>query len=190
MRVSAIAFAATAMSTLIASQVAAQNTAPTSIQVSQPGDANLSCGDLNAEIARMDQIAATAQTDGANAQANVATTGAIASTAANAALYSGALGRSLGGFGGLFASGAQSLLGAKQNQQAQQTASLSQDAQMRRTMLTGIYQGKACDSQAAPAAAAAPANEAPASYAPAGAPSYAPAGAPPVRPAGAEAPGG
>jgi hypothetical protein len=190
MRISAIAFAATAMSTLIANQAAAQNPVPTSIQVNQPGDANLSCVDLTAEIARMDQIAASAQTDGANAQANVATTGAIASTAASAALYSGALGRSLGGFGGLFASGAQNLLSAKQNQQAQQTASLSQDAQMRRTMLSGIYQGKACDS-AQPAAAAtpasAPANEAPPSYAPAGAPSYAPAGAPR---GGAEAPGG
>jgi hypothetical protein len=60
---------------------------------------------------------------------------------------------------------------------------------MRRTMLMGIYQGKACDSQPAitPAAATAPATEAPASYAPAGAPSYAPAGAPR---AGTEAPGG
>jgi hypothetical protein len=186
-----ITVATAAISLFIAGQASAQNAAlPTSIQVEQPGDGNLSCADLKAEIARMDQMGATAQTEGANAQANVATTGAIASAATSAALYSGALGRSFGGFGGMLAGGAQSLLGAKQSQQAQQTASLAQNAQMRRTRLMGIYQGKACDSAqpvVTPVSAPAPANEAPPSYAPAGAPSYAPAGAPR---GGTEAPGG
>jgi predicted extracellular nuclease len=184
MRTNAIALAAV-LSALVVQQASAQS----SIQVSQPGDANLSCGELTAEIARMDQIASQAQTQGANAQANVASTGAIASAATSAALYSGALGRSLGGFGGLFASGAQNALSAKQNQDAQQTASLSQDAQMRRTMLTGIYQGKACDkAQSATAATPVSAPATPSAAEPP--PSYAPAGAPSYRPAGAEAPGG
>ena len=75
-----------------AAGASAQNTAPASIQVSMPGDANMGCPELAAEIARMDQIIGQAQQNQANAQGNGQVAGAVGAAATSAALYSGTLG--------------------------------------------------------------------------------------------------
>jgi hypothetical protein len=167
-----IAFAA--VSAILVSPASAQ--LPTTIQVSQPNDANLTCEQLFAEIGTMDQILGQAQQNQANAASSSATAGAVGSAATNAALYSGALGRVPGL--GFLAGGAQRLMQQNAEAKAAEAAKLQQDATMRRTMLMGMYTGKGCanpqPTQAAaptdPAAAAAPAPAATeASFAPAGA---------------------
>jgi hypothetical protein len=147
---------------------------PTTIQVSQPGDANMTCPDLTAEIGRMDQVLGTAQQNQANAAQSSATAGAVGSAAVNGALYTGALGRVPGL--GFLASGAQRLAQQNAEAKAAEAAKLQQDATMRRTMLMGMYTGKQCDNpQAQAQQAAAPAEAAPA--APPSEASFAPAGA-------------
>ena len=153
---------------------ASAQTAPATIQVSQPGDAAMDCAALNAEIARMDQIIGQAQQTASNAQTNGQVAGAVGSAATSAALYSGALGRMAGL--GFLARGAEAAAQARAGQQTRDNEKLAADATQRRTMLMGIHTGRNCGAQQQPQEAAAPADAAPASYAPAGA-SYAPAGA-------------
>jgi hypothetical protein len=172
MRAMSFGIAVAAVSSVFAIPVSAQTPLPTTIQVSQPGDANLSCPDLTAQIGQMDQILGTAQQNQANAATSSATAGAVGSAATSAALYSGALGRMPGL--GFLAGGAQRLMQQNAEQKAADAAKLQQDATMRRTMLMGMYTGKACDNPQ-PIQASAPTEAAPA--APATEASFAPAGA-------------
>ena len=162
----------TVVSAVFVMPASAQQPLPTSIQVSQPGDANLTCPDLTQQIAQMDQILGTAQQNQASAETSGQTAGIVGSAATNAALYSGAFGRMSGL--GFLAGGAQRLMQQGAEAKAAEAAKLQQDATMRRTMLMGMYTGKACDNPQAQQAAA-PAQAAPA--APPSEASFAPAGA-------------
>ena len=174
MRAMNFGIALAAVCTVFVMPASAQQPLPTSIQVSQPGDANLTCPDLTQQIALMDQILGTAQQNQANAQASGTTAGIVGSAATNAALYSGALGRVPGL--GFLASGAERLARQNAENKAAEAAKLQQDATMRRTMLMGMYTGKACDNpQAQLQQTAAPVEAAPA--APPSEASFAPAGA-------------
>jgi len=104
------------------------------ISASQANDGNKSCEELLAEIGQMEQIVAEANQSQSNAQLTDAGIGIAQS-----------LGMHLGGGSGMLAayqaSGTASQLTQQQRQQAQARA---QQADMRRQVLTGIYQGKGC----------------------------------------------
>lgn len=108
----------------------------------QPGDADMSCEALKAEIGEMDVLMAQADQNARNAEASGATASAAAGVATNAALYSGALGR-VPGLG--FAANAAGGL-ARQNAQAEaeRQAENARTAELRRTALMGIHAGKGC----------------------------------------------
>jgi hypothetical protein len=142
---------------LIASAAAgpawAGKTAAPALQVSYPDDAAMSCDQLTAEIARMDQIMGVSNNAAAGAagQARAAEIGA--SAAINGALYTGALGRVPGV--GLFANGAAMAARRNAADKARKAQEQIRTAEQRRALLNGIYQGRNCG--AAPAAAPAPA---------------------------------
>jgi hypothetical protein len=110
------------------------------LQMSYPADASMSCEQLMAEMARMDQLMGVS--NGAIASAEGAARGAetAASLGINAALYSGALGRvpGLGMFANAAASQAKAMAAAK----AQREAQTLQVAQQRRAIMGGLHQGK------------------------------------------------
>jgi hypothetical protein len=166
MRTRNLVTAIAAVALMNAAGASAQTALPTTIQVSQPGDAAMDCPALTAEIAQMDQIIGQAQQNQGNAQTNGQVAGAVGAAATSAALYSGALG-SVPGLGFL-ARGAENAARARAEQQAKQNEKLAADATQRRTMLMGIHTGRNCAAQQQQNAAA-PVEAAPASYAPAGA---------------------
>ncbi len=109
-----------------------------SLQVQQPGDASMSCAELAGEIGAMDQVigeANAAETEGQ-------LTGAGIAVAEQAAIYGGAgaaLGRALPA-----ASVLSGFLGSTQQAAQQSAKERAQAAQLRRTSLMGIYQGRGC----------------------------------------------
>lgn len=107
------------------------STAP--IAASQANDGGKSCAELLAEIGDMEQIVAAASESQGNAQLADAGIGIAQS-----------LGLHFGGSGALSmiqAGGAASQMTQQQRQDAQARA---QQADVRRQVLTGIYQGKGC----------------------------------------------
>jgi hypothetical protein len=112
------------------------------IQVSQPGDAQMSCEQLTTEIAAMDAAIAEQRQAAVDAERSgqVAATGAGVAT--NAALYSGALGRVPGL--GLAANAAAGQAQARAQAEAERREENARNAEMRRTSLMGIYQGRGC----------------------------------------------
>ena len=104
------------------------------ISASQPNDGNKSCEELLAEIGEMEGIVAEANQSQSNAQLTNAGIGIAQS-----------LGLHMGGGSGMLtalqAGGAAGQLTEQQRQQAQARAQL---AEVRRQVLTGIYQGKGC----------------------------------------------
>ena len=121
-----------------ASQAGAQ-----SLQLTTPMDASMTCDQINAEIARMDQVMGVS--NGAIASAEGAARGAeaAASLGVNAALYSGALGRVPGL--GMFANAAAAQAKASAAAKAQREGQNIQIAQQRRAIMSGLYQGKGCN---------------------------------------------
>ncbi|MBO6765155.1 hypothetical protein [Maricaulis sp.] len=112
------------------------------LQVNSPGDADMSCEQLSAEIGRMDQMMGADMQAAANAEARGSAAAAGTSAAINAAAYSGALGRVPGlGF-------AANAAGGHAQAQAQAEAERREEnvrrAELRRTSLMGIYQGRDC----------------------------------------------
>lgn len=150
------------------------------LQTSYPGDAQMDCAALTAEIGRMESIMGISNQQAASAQAGAAAAELGASVGINAALYSGALGRVPGL--GMFGNAAAGM--AKQRAAAKEAAAKEQirTAEMRRSMLMGIYAGKSCGAAPAVPAAAPPA---PPAAAPATTPAAAPAAAPAASPAAA-----
>lgn len=104
------------------------------IQSSQPNDGTKSCDELLAEISEMEQVAAAS----AQSESNAAITDAGIGIAQS-------LGMHFGGGSGMLAayqaSGTASQLTQQQREQAKQRA---QQAEVRRQVLSGIYQGKGC----------------------------------------------
>lgn len=125
------------------------------LQVTYPTDGSLTCDQLTTEIARMEEIAGISAQNAQNAQTQGAVADGVASVAINAALYSGALGAvpGLGMFANLAGAGARRAAEARARAEQENI----QVATQRRTLLSGIYQGRQCGvPAAAPAAAAAP----------------------------------
>ena len=138
------------------------------LQVSYPGDAQMDCAALTAEIGRMEGIMGISSQQAANAQGTARAAELGASAAINGALYSGALGRvpGLGLFGNAAAGVAKSRAAAKEAAAKEQIRT----AETRRAMLMGMHSGKACGAPA-PAAVPAAAETPAAAPAPAAAPS-------------------
>jgi len=114
----------------------------------QGPDAAMTCEQILAEMARMDQAMGLANTEIANASgaAKVADTGMALGM--EAALRSGALTKmpGLGRFAGMAAQAAKASAAAK----AEQGAQSIQVAQQRRAVMAGLYQGRNCGVQTAP----------------------------------------
>lgn len=128
--------------------VAAGQASAQSLQLTTPMDASMTCEQINAEIARMDQVMGVSS--GAIASAEGAARGAetAASLGVNAALYSGALGRVPGL--GMFANAAAAQAKASAAAKAQREGQNIQIAQQRRAIMSGMYQGKGCASATTP----------------------------------------
>jgi len=105
-------------------------------------EAALSCDQLMAEIALMDQAMGLANTAIANAAGAAQATDTGVALGMEAALRSGALAKmpGLGRFAGMAAQAAKASAAAK----AEQGAQAIQVAQQRRTMMAGLYQGRNC----------------------------------------------
>ena len=138
---------------LVAPALAADQT----LQISYPTDGGMTCEQLNAEVARMDQVTAAANQAAGGAQGANTAAGIGSTLAIEGAARSGLLGRVPGL--GLFANGAANL--ARQNAEAKQKQAEEtvRTATTRRALMTGLYQGKNC--LAAPAAPIADAKPAP-----------------------------
>jgi hypothetical protein len=156
---------AAAIATSFLFAATAQAAAP--LQMSYPTDASLTCEGLLAEMARMDSIMGASASAAGQAQGQATAVDAATSLGMTAALHSGVLGRvpGLGMFGN--AAAAASRRNAEAQAKLQQET--IQTAQGRRTLMSGIYQGKNCGAPAAPAAVA-PAAAEPAVVTPAVAP--------------------
>lgn len=129
---------------IAASITAAGPASAQTLQVSYPTDATMTCEQVNAEIARMDQLmgvsnGAIASAEGASRAAEMG-----ASLGVNAALYSGALGRVPGL--GMFANAAAAQAKASAAAKAQREVQNIQMAQQRRAIMGGLYQGRGCAS--------------------------------------------
>ena len=112
------------------------------IMVSQPGDANMSCEQLTTEIAAMDATMAEHRQAADSAVRSGEAMGTGAQVATNAALYSGALSRVPGL--GMAANAAAGQARARAQAEAERQEENARNAQMRRTALMGVYQGKGC----------------------------------------------
>lgn len=130
----------------------AQRRGEPQLQVSYPTDGTLDCNQLLVEISRMEQISGVSAENAQNAQNQGAMAEGAAGVAVNAALYSGALGAvpGLGAFANM-AGGA-----ARRNAEARARAEAERIriADQRRSLLSGIYQGRQCGVPAAPPAVA------------------------------------
>jgi hypothetical protein len=110
------------------------DTPTTALRAHQPGDAKMTCEELTTEIAQMDQIIQEAK----DAQATAQMTGQGIGVAQSAVPH-------VGGGAGMFRvlQGA-SMLTSATAQSGQSAAERAQQAELRRTSLVGIYQGKEC----------------------------------------------
>jgi len=127
---------------LIGALTAAGQAGAQGLQITTPMDGAMSCEQLTAEIARMEQTmgaanATMASADGAARAANLGATIGV-----EAALRSGALARmpGLGRFAAMASNAAQTAAANK----AQEGAQAIQIAQQRRAIMSGLYQGKSC----------------------------------------------
>lgn len=120
----------------------AQQRVEAPLMVSYPTDSSMSCEHLVTEISRMEQIVGISAQSAQNAQNQGQMAEAAAGVAVNAALYSGALSRVPGL--GLFANAAGAAARRNAEARAQAEAQRIQVAEQRRTLLTGIYQGRQC----------------------------------------------
>lgn len=125
----------------------AQRRGEPQLQVSYPTDGTMDCNQLLVEISRMEQISGVSAENAQNAQNQGALAEGAAGVAVNAALYSGALGAvpGLGAFANM-AGGA-----ARRNAEARARAEAERIriADQRRSLLSGIYQGRQCGVPAA-----------------------------------------
>lgn len=131
----------------LAGQAAAQVAAP--LQASYPTDATLTCEQIAGEVARMDALMVAA----AQAQSNAAGQGraaeAGASVAITGALHAGLLGRVP--FAGQAVNAAAGMAKQKAAQAQAVAAEQAQTATVRKTIMLGLFQGKACGAPQAPA---------------------------------------
>ncbi|MEM9668140.1 MAG: hypothetical protein AAF950_04370 [Pseudomonadota bacterium] len=108
----------------------------------QPGDSDMTCEDISAELDRMSVMIAEANQGAVNAENSGAAAGAAGNVAVNAALYSGALGRVPGL--GIAANAASGMAQRQAQAEAERQAENARRAELRQTTLTGIAAGKGC----------------------------------------------
>ena len=137
----ALAVALAACSTTVGASGETADLAPLLV-ANQPGDGEMSCEQISAEIDKMNLLIVEAEQASANAEASGAAAGAASGAAVNAALYSGALGRVPGL--GFAANAAGGLAQQQAKAQAERQAENARRAELRRTALTGISAGKGC----------------------------------------------
>lgn len=138
----------------------AQRRAEPPLNVSYPTDAALTCDQLTAEIARMEEIAGASAQNAEAARGQGQMAESVAGMAVNAAYHTGALARVPGL--GMFANAAGATARRNAEARAQAEAQRIQVADQRRTLLSGIYQGRQCGLAPAPAPVAEPAPTEPA----------------------------
>lgn len=164
----ALAATGLALTLAVPAPALAQRRAEPQLQVSYPTDAGLSCDQLLVEIGRMEQISGTSAENAQNAQNQGALAEGAAGVAVNAAAYSGAL-AAVPGLG-MFANMAGGAARRNAEARARAEAERIRIADQRRSLLSGIYQGRQCGVPVAPpvptpivaaAAAAAPSVAAP-----------------------------
>lgn len=132
----------------LASSVALSGVASAqTLQLSYPTDGTMTCEQINAEIARMDQLTSASNSAIASADGTAKAANLGATVAVEAALRSGALGRmpGLGRFASMAAAQAQSSAAARAERENQNI----QLAQQRRAIMGGLYQGRSCNTLAA-----------------------------------------
>ena len=144
------AAACLALAVTLPAQAQAQQRGEPRLQVSYPTDGSMTCDQLTAEVARMDEIAGISARNAQNAQNQGAMADGAAGVAVNAALYSGALGRVPGL--GMFANAAGAAARRNAEARAREEAERIRIAEQRRTLLSGIYQGRQCGVAPAPSA--------------------------------------
>ncbi|MFT4912004.1 MAG: hypothetical protein ACI9YM_000577 [Brevundimonas sp.] len=120
----------------------AQRRAEPQLQVSYPTDGAMDCDQLLVEIGRMEQISGISAENVQNAQNQGALAEGAAGVAVNAALYSGALGAVPGL--GMFANMAGGAARRNAEARARAEAERIRIADQRRSLLSGIYQGRQC----------------------------------------------
>lgn len=145
-RTIALAVLIAASTAIVSPMTALAQTAQAPLQVSYPTDASMTCEQMVFEIANMDQIAGVSTQNAQNAQNEGAMADSATSVAVSAALYSGALGRVPGL--GMFANAAGAAARRNAEARARQEQERIAVAQQRRTLLSGIYQGRNCAAQA------------------------------------------
>jgi hypothetical protein len=143
--------AAASAALLFAAGSTAAQTAPP-LQVTYPTDPMMTCEQLAAEVGRMDQIMGLNAQGIASAQSGAQAANLGQTVAIEGLARSGVLGRMPGI--GMFANAASGM--AKQSAAAKQKQHEDemQTAQTRKTVMIGLYQGRACgmpQPQAAPA---------------------------------------
>jgi len=109
-----------------------------SIQPVQPGDSQMTCEEVSAEIMEMNEILGIAEDDLRSLQAM----GIAEDVAVNAALYSGAF--AAAGSSMPFIGTAINAAGAIRSMNRAQKEQLAEQAVDRRNVLTGLYAGKNC----------------------------------------------
>lgn len=118
------------------------------LQVSYVTDGTLTCEQLTVEISRMEEIAGISAENARNAQTQGAMVDGAASVAVTAALHTGAL-AAVPGLG-MFANFAGQAARRNGEARARAEAERIATAEQRRTLLTGIYQGRQCGVPATP----------------------------------------
>ena len=141
----------------IPSSALAQSRAEPQLQVSYPTDGGLSCDQLLVEISRMEQISGISAENAQSAENQGALAEGAAGVAVNAAAYSGALG-SVPGLG-MFANMAGGAARRNAEARARAEAERIRIADQRRSLLSGIYQGRQCGVPVAPPVVAATATD-------------------------------
>lgn len=126
----------------------AQRRAEPQLQVSYPTDGAMSCDQLLVEISRMEQISGVSAENAQSAENQGALAEGAAGVAVNAAAYSGAL-AAVPGLG-MFANMAGGAARRNAEARARAEAERIRIADQRRSLLSGIYQGRQCGVPVAP----------------------------------------
>ena len=113
----------------------------TAIQANQMGDANMTCGEIEAEVAEMNRILGLAEDEMRSAQA----LGLTESIAVSGVVYSGAAGSA--GAAVPYLGHAITAVGQVNENKKKQAEKVARSAYNRRSVLTGMYAAKGCGGQ-------------------------------------------
>lgn len=118
------------------------------LQVSYPGDGQMDCAAITAEVGRMDAIIAQASQQVASADGSAKGAGLASTVAVEGMLRTGVLGRMPGL--GQFANGAANMARQRAESVRASAAQTIQTADTRKAMMSGMYAGKGCNAAPPP----------------------------------------